>query len=69
MILIQNCLSAEQNWLLLSSLSRYEQRQNVEKEGKLYKKYIGLDDDQSFLKLNFLKIAIASKTYDFLHLI
>lgn len=48
MILIQNCLSAEQNWLLLSSLSRYEQRQNLEKEGKLYKKYIGLDDDPSF---------------------
>lgn len=48
MILIQNCPSAEHYWLLLSSLSRYEQRQNVEKEGKLYKKYIGLDDDPSF---------------------
>lgn len=48
MINIQNCLPAEQNWLLLSSLSSYKQRQNVEKDGKRYKKYIGLDDDPSF---------------------
>lgn len=48
MIIIQNCLSAEQNWLILSSLSRYEQRQNVEKEETLYKKYFGSDDDPRF---------------------